>query len=476
MSKNLEKPKVFSDILDRSVFSPFRKLKDPLGQKEGKKKIDWRPRKSLIVIFLIFLFSFFFSFNNLLAPSAFSQKSTPEEERQALEQELAKIEAEIDNYEATIADLQRQKQSLNQSIKLLDAEINKLNLQIKATEIQLQKLEKEILVLEKKVFKTEGEISRLKNILSYYLQEIYRQDNRNLLVIFLSNNKLSDFFNNFNALALLQGEIRGNLEELVDLKTNLVNQKEALAIEREDVLSLKMIKENQKKQLEAKKKEKNDLLKITQGQESRYQQLLAQSKKTAAQIRSRIFSLLGGGELSFEEAYKLAKFASEQTGVRAALILAVLDRESNFGRNVGRCSWRTAMHPTRDQPLFLEITKELNINPDSVYVSCPNRDGTYGGAMGPAQFLPSTWMIYKEKIAEITGNSPPSPWRNLDAFVATALLLKDLGADKKTYQAEREAAARYYAGSRWQRFLYSYGQWVVERANRYESDIKQMLG
>lgn len=475
MSKNLEKPKIVSDILNRSNFSPFKKLKDPLGRKEIKISFWQFPRVFIIAILIFFLF-FLFSFNNsLLAPTAFSQRSV-EEERQALEEELTKIEAEIDSYEKTIADLQKQKQSLTQSIKLLDAEINKLTLQIKATDIQLQKLEKEIAVLEKRVFTTEGEISRLKNLLSYYLQQISRQDDQNLLVIFLSNAKLSDFFSNFNALAILQGEIRSNLEELVDLKTNLVNQKEALAVERDDVLSLKMIKENQRKQLEQKKNEKNEILKITKGQESRYQQLLTQSKKTAAQIRSRIFSLLGGGELSFEEAYKLAKFASEQTGVRPALILAVLDRESNFGRNVGRCNWRTAMHPTRDQPPFLEITKELNINPDSVYVSCPNQDGTYGGAMGPAQFLPSTWVIYKEKIASITGNSPPSPWRNIDAFVGTALLLKDLGADKGTYQAEREAAARYYAGARWQRFLYSYGQWVVERANKYEADIKQMLG
>ncbi|MDP2856031.1 MAG: lytic murein transglycosylase [bacterium] len=499
MSKNTEKPKIVSDILPRGVSSVFRKIGDPLGRRAASFKEISKKLRTAIIISLTM--AVFFVFSNahfsILAPTALSQST--DVERKNLETELENLEQEIDGYEKTIMGLQNQTKTLNQSLKLLDAEINKLNLQIKATDIQLQRLDKGILSLKQNITFTEGDIGRIKLLLGESLQQIDKDDQETILELILRNEKLSDFFNNINALTVLQNEMRENLNKLVEMKTNLITQKDTLSVERQDVLSLKAIQQNQKMQLNEKLKEKKSLIAATKGQESKYQDLLKKSKQTAAQIKSRIFELLGGGELTFGEAYKLAQFASEQTGVRAALILSVLDRESSLGQNVGRCNWKTAMHPTRDQQIFLDLTSELGIDPNSVSVSCANSDGAYGGAMGPAQFIPSTWACYggyvdsvsgtctskggtwsynssKDRIGAITGNKPSSPWKNTDAFVATALYLKDVGAAAQTYAAERKAAAMYYAGSRWKTYLYSYGQWVVERARSFEEDIKDLLG
>ncbi|HEY4486534.1 MAG TPA: hypothetical protein VJB70_02275, partial [Candidatus Paceibacterota bacterium] len=97
----------------------------------------------------------------------------------------------------------------------------------------------------------------------------------------------------------------------------------------------------------------------------------------------------------------------------------------------------------------------------------------WGGAMGPAQFIPSTWVLYEDKIAKLTGHNPPNPWDPYDAFMASALLLKENGAAKGGYAAERLAALRYLAG--WKNATkpaYAfYGDDVMTLAEKYQNLI-----
>ena len=103
------------------------------------------------------------------------------------------------------------------------------------------------------------------------------------------------------------------------------------------------------------------------------------------------------------------------------------------------------MKGSRDVDPFMKITAELGLDPYSQVVSCPPGYG-YGGAMGPSQFIPSTWILYKDRLARITGQNPPNPWTPRTAIFATALLMDDNGAGKGTRADERLAALRYFAG------------------------------
>ena len=235
-----------------------------------------------------------------------------------------------------------------------------------------------------------------------------------------------------------------------------------------------------------------------------YQQLLETNQRTAAQIRNALFQLLGGGGgIQFSQAVDLANYASGVTGVEASLILAILEQETNIGSNLGSClfsdstSGRPVMHPTRDEPVYLAIADILGFDPTTQVVSCPlYRGGSrvgWGGAMGPSQFIPSTWAIYggivstgsgytydqsTDAIRRINGGSgPANPFNNQDAFIATALLLRDNGADG-SYAGDRQAALRYYAG--WGGATNPanafYGDQVMTRKSRLAQEIKIIGG
>ena len=97
--------------------------------------------------------------------------------------------------------------------------------------------------------------------------------------------------------------------------------------------------------------------------------------------------------------------------------------------------------------------------------------------MGPGQFIPSTWVLYKERVANITGNTPPNPWDARTAIFATALLMMDNGADDQTRTAERRAALKYLAGGNWSKPAYAcYGDDVMALADKIQKEIDVLEG
>ena len=406
---------------------------------------------------------------------------TAREQRSELEAQLADLEAQIAENQKTIESYQKQGKSLSGEIGSLNAKINKLNLQIKAVTLNLTQLEKDIAATQRNIVSTEDRISVHKDAISQVVRNLYEADREPLLAVLISNARLSNFFGNVQNIMLVQSSLRNALGEITKLRGQLLDQKQELALEREDTENLKTIQEAQKRGVQSTQTQKTTLLKATKGKEAEYQKILAKTKEQAAQIRNRIFELLGGGELTFEKAYEYAKLAGAAAGVRPALILGILNRESLLGKNTGRCAYdqkmpggTTAMNP-KDFPYFLELTGGLGIDPHSAFarISCPNRDGTYGGAMGPAQFIPSTWKIYSPEIARITGSTPANPWNNSDAFAGTALYLGNNGAAAQTATAEKKAAAVYYCGARWQRSACQfYGSKVLEAAAGFQRDIE----
>ena len=456
------------------------------------KKIN--QKEILVVVFLVFLFSncFFRYPNFVFAPRNIivAKNLDFKEEKEKLEKELENIEKEIESYQEQILATQKKTKTLKNELSILENQIKKLNLEVKATKLSLKRIDNEVYLQEQKISLKKIEINKEKELLKKILQNLYQEENDSLIEIVLKNPKFSDFFAKIRDLELLQSNLKQKLQNLKTQKQELEKQKEVLLEKKQEFVALSNIQILQRKKLLNYKEEKNYLLKITKGKEKKYQEILKEKQKLAAQIRSRIYELMGIGKaITFGEAVKFAEYASDLTGVRPALILAVLTQESELGKNVGTCNrkndppekkWKKVMKPTRDWKPFQQIIKELQgagypYKIDEMPVSCPMKDryGNYigwGGAMGPAQFIPSTWILYKNKVAELTGHNPPSPWNLQDAFVACALLLKDNGAARGGWKAEWQAAMKYFCGRINYRFRF-YGDSVMSLAKKYQEEI-----
>ena len=483
------KPRVLGDISfkksDGRSWSSFGPL--PARVNLVEEKIIRIPLTKSLRIGIIASAAIFLVFGSAVAPTFLSKASgdatgaatasstDPSAERTALESQLAQLETQINQYQGQISSYQTQGKTLNGQIGILNDKIASLNLQIQATNLTIHQLNSQIASTQSQITATQADIVSKKAAMGSLMQNLYQDDQISLIQAFLQNPRLSDFWNETEAIALLQDNLRLTVQQITDLQAQLQNQETQFEASKSDAASAAAYQAAQAAAVATTKSSKTQLLQETKGQESKYQALLVQTQATAAQIRNRIFQLLGGGQLSFQDAYQYAQVASNATGIDPAFILAILDRESALGQNVGQCSYETSMSPS-NQPLFLAITKSLNLNPDEMKVSCANADGVYGGAMGPAQFVPSTWNLYASAVAKATGDNPPSPWNDADAFMATALYLKDgMVGCQAAYSAqlsqERCTAAKYYAGSRWKSYLWTYGEAVVERATSFASDI-----
>ena len=160
--------------------------------------------------------------------------------------------------------------------------------------------------------------------------------------------------------------------------------------------------------------------------------------------------------VSAEEAIKYGQLAAIGAGIRPAFLIAELEVESKLGINVGKCYitdttsgnsrkittgqvFKRGINPTRDLALFLTITRDLGKDPLQTPISCWPGSG-WGGAMGPAQFIPSTWVSYAAQVARLVGRSVANPWNIEDAFTAAAVKLANGGATSKTRAGEVAAS------------------------------------
>lgn len=386
-----------------------------------------------------------------------------------LEQELANLEKEIAAKQKELEKQKGQSVSISRDISILSAQIEKSKLDIRAKNLVIQKLGGEINAKNKKIEALSTKMSKEKESLAQLIRKERQLDDKSIVSVVLSQDKISDAYGDVVAFASIKEGIQKSIDEIRGVRTLTEAERKSLEDKKNQETDTKAELENAKAKVELSEAEKQRLLSISKNKETEYQKILAEKAKKRSEILAAIFNLVGGSkQINFETALVYAKEAQKQTGIDPAFLLAILTQESNLGKNVGQCyltdtttgngkgantgsAQKRVMSPTRDVPVFLDIVSKLGLDYSTTRVSCwipmyRKTDGTaygWGGAMGPAQFIPSTWKMFETRLKNILGYNA-SPWNPKDAFMAAALYLTDLGAKGSSTSAQHVAACKYY--------------------------------
>ncbi|MCM2339505.1 MAG: lytic murein transglycosylase [Burkholderiales bacterium] len=423
---------------------------------------------AIVFIFIIFVFSIVFlkapkidaSFDCLTLNNASSQS-----EKDFCRNELTQIEAQLADLLNKQAEQQKQTGTLKGDITYLTSQINALKTKVKARALKIAELKVDIKEKVSKIETLSEKIEREHESLAQLLRNTNDFDNKDFIYLIFSDESLSFFYNDLESYSSIKQAIKASVDQIRGIKTETEAEKKNLEDKRDAETDAKSELENAQKKVSQTEAEKKKLLAISKQKESDYQKLAAEKKARANKIRSALFSLAGiSQKIEFGTALKYANEAKNNTGIDPAFLLAILTQESNLGSNVGKCyltditgpqagygvsvstgkTWSNLMKPTRDLQPFLDITSRLGLDPLKTFVSCPIAGvAGYGGAMGPAQFIPSTWKLFESRLKSLLGYEA-SPWEPRDAFMASAMYLTDLGAKGTSVSAQNKAACRYY--------------------------------
>jgi len=384
---------------------------------------------------------------------------------------------ELKNIEAELASLIKQVENQNKKSTNYASEVNKLTTQINALKVKIKARSLVIAQLKNNINKKLNTINSLSEkikreheSLAQLLRNTNEFDNENIVHLILSDESISDFYSDLESYASIKQAVKSSVEEITGVKIETEEQKKDLEVKQDAELDAKYELESAQKKAAQLEAENSKLLAASKDKEAAYKKLAADRKSKADAIRSALFRLAGIAEsqaIDFGTALRYANEAKDKFGIDPAFLLAVLTQETNLGANVGQCyltdqitgagvgkntgkEFKNVMKPMGlsgrkgDIEDFLSITSSLGRIWNKTAVSCPIPSvGGYGGAMGPAQFIPSTWAGYVSRLKNVLGHSP-DPWEPRDAFFASAMLLTDKGAVGNSASTQSRAACSYY--------------------------------
>ncbi len=428
------------------------------------------------IISLCILFAFLFvsvSYSHAASNDITPQPSPTEldktqAELSAKEGELSKLTDKIDSLKKGHQTATNEAELVAEQLRHISGKVQLAELQLKKTKISITNTSNDLDKITSNIKESENLINIKRQQLGDTLRSLYEHEQRNTtLDIFLGADSLSTFIINQEIHHDLTAATYELVQGLQKQKQQLESDKEELEKKQAELESLHKLQAAQHVSLANTRQEKKNFLSLKRQEQANYKNKIAEAIQAREEIENQIFTLKNVGlQLAVNDAFQAARYASNLTGVKPSLILAIVKIESNVGEWTGSGEFPDDMHPlSRDA--FIRITEKLGLDPYNTPISRrPTSYQGWGGAIGPGQVMPDTWERLEGRVSSLMSKPVPDPFQLVDSLVAVGIMLADRGAADPARQLE--AVCRYLAGPNWQYHGW-YGAKVLAVAKEYEA-------
>ncbi|MFA5062048.1 MAG: peptidoglycan DD-metalloendopeptidase family protein [Patescibacteria group bacterium] len=190
---------------------------------------------------------------------------------------VKQLEDTIAKYNTNISQKQLEANSLKNQLGILDNHIAKAQADIDLTQTQIKQTQLEIAALQLIIQDKENVIAKQKGIIAKMVQNINAEKQKNYLEILLTNNNLTDFFN--------------QLQYTINVYTDLGKSVKVLRLAKEDLQKQQQQLKDKEKNLEDLQKQMQEKMDALTNQSNAKQQLLVSTKSSELKYRTLLSSL-----------------------------------------------------------------------------------------------------------------------------------------------------------------------------------------
>ncbi|MBI2483678.1 peptidoglycan DD-metalloendopeptidase family protein [Candidatus Uhrbacteria bacterium] len=204
---------------------------------------------------------------------------------------VSSLRSQIDTYERAIRARLQEAASLQSDIANIEDGVRKTELSIEAAAEEIAQLGLEVEQATVQIQDKETDIALYKEHLAAFVRQIHKQERRDYLELFLTNERFSDFFDTIQYLETVNGEVFQSLERLKVLKDQLLAQRNTLEQSKVRLQELRQSLEVSGDLLKEQKKAKEVLVLQSVLSKEKYEQLLIEARAEQVAADSEISEL-----------------------------------------------------------------------------------------------------------------------------------------------------------------------------------------